>query len=67
MQLNTDIHAMTRLVTICAWCQRVRDTHGHWQPTESREGHRVDVRFTHALCPDCADDLRSEYGLDEAI
>lgn len=45
--------AESGLVPVCAWCQSVRDTSGHWAPI----GHLVptspDLSLTHTICPAC--------------
>ena len=41
------------LVSVCAWCKRIRDEGGSWQPLESYIASRSEAKFTHALCEEC--------------
>jgi light-regulated signal transduction histidine kinase (bacteriophytochrome) len=41
------------LLPICAWCKKVRDEPDYWRGVEEFIEDRVDVRFTHGICPDC--------------
>ncbi len=42
-----------RLLTCCAWCQRVKDDYGGWSALGLFRGLTCRVRFTYAICPDC--------------
>jgi hypothetical protein len=44
------------LLHMCAWCRRIREQHGQWEPVEAFFEHRSLVRFSHGICPRCADD-----------
>jgi hypothetical protein len=41
------------LISICAWCNRIRDERGLWQQLEKFIESHSDAKFTHAMCPDC--------------
>jgi len=43
------------LVPICAWCKNIRDDDGYWQSVEKYIQQNADVKFSHGLCPDCAE------------
>jgi PAS domain-containing protein len=51
-----------RLVPICAHCKKVRDHH-RWTSVEGYFSDRLDVDFSHGLCPDCAHELYPNVGL----
>jgi hypothetical protein len=39
------------LPIVCAWCERVRTSAGHWE--ESDDLGRDAAEATHGICPDC--------------
>lgn len=47
------------LLPICANCKRIRDERGYWHSVERYISERLDVRFTHGVCPEC---MRTLYG-----
>ncbi|MEW6510832.1 MAG: hypothetical protein AB1428_07725 [Bacteroidota bacterium] len=61
IQLNTELQAalaevkqLSGLLPICAWCKRIRDDGGNWEPIETYISVHSDADFTHGICPDCA-------------
>jgi hypothetical protein len=61
MQLNGDLQAaldevkkLSGLLPICAWCKRIRDENGNWEPVETYITVHSEADFTHGICPDCA-------------
>jgi DNA-binding response OmpR family regulator len=47
------------LLCICSDCKRIRDQE-QWQTLENYFGTRLDVAFTHSLCPKCIELRRKE-------
>ena len=47
-----------QLGTRCAWCTRVKDG-GRWvaETAEHSSGATDELRWSHGICPDCADQL----------
>lgn len=41
------------LVSMCAWCTKVRDRDGRWQGLEEYLRERTGEEFTHGICPAC--------------
>jgi PAS domain S-box-containing protein len=41
------------LISICAWCKRVRDERGSWQALEQYVESHSAMKFTHGLCGEC--------------
>ena len=41
------------LLPICAYCKKVRNDSDYWQRVESFLGDRLDLTFSHGICPDC--------------
>jgi PAS domain S-box-containing protein len=48
------------LISICAWCKRIRDERGSWQRLESYIESHSETKFTHGLCRDCLQRLDPE-------
>jgi AmiR/NasT family two-component response regulator len=41
------------LLSICAYCHKIRDEEGHWKKFETYIEERSDVAFAHGICPEC--------------
>lgn len=41
------------LLTVCAWCARVRATSGEWRTADAVEARPI---VTHGICPDCLEE-----------
>ena len=48
------ITALDDLLSVCAWCRRVRDDNGEWGGVEPGPQEHCRGHFTHGICPDCA-------------
>ena len=49
-----EVHQLSGLLPICAWCKRIRDDDGNWQQIESYITVHSEADFTHGICPECA-------------
>lgn len=47
-------------LAICSSCKKIRDEQGNWQQMESYIHDRSEARFSHGLCPHCAQKLYPE-------
>jgi len=56
-----DVKLLSGLVPICANCKKIRDDQGYWTQIESFIQDRTDAKFSHSICPDCAQKLYPEY------
>jgi PAS domain-containing protein len=55
-QLQGALEKVTQLegmLPICASCRKIRDDGGYWAQIEDYLGTRVQVEFTHGICPEC--------------
>ncbi len=59
--VNELIH-LSKLLPICANCKKIRDEKGSWENIETFMEARVDVDFSHGLCPDCMKKLYGNQG-----
>jgi DNA-binding response OmpR family regulator len=53
LQLQSAARDLEGLLSICAYCKRIRDDQNQWQPAEQYLGHRTDSSFARTLCPEC--------------
>ena len=49
-----EVKTLSGLLPICANCKKIRDDKGYWNQIEIYMTKRIDVEFTHGLCPNCA-------------
>jgi PAS domain S-box-containing protein len=45
--------ALAGLISICAWCKRIRNEGGSWQQLENYIESHSEASFTHGICQDC--------------
>jgi len=57
---RAEVETLSGLLPICAWCKKVRDDHGYWQRVEEYFEQRQQIRFTHGICADCADEFKKD-------
>jgi hypothetical protein len=57
-----EIKTLSGLLPICAWCKRIRDDDGHWTQLEAFVKDRTEAEFTHGICPECTETVRSPRG-----
>jgi hypothetical protein len=60
MQSRAEIETLSGLLPICAWCKKVRNDDGYWQQVEDYFSLHSRLKFTHGVCLDCLDKIRSE-------
>ncbi len=49
-----EVQRLSGLLRMCAWCRRIRNDRGEWEPFEVYVMAHSDVDITHGICPDCA-------------
>jgi hypothetical protein len=50
-----------RLITICAWCKKVRNSEGVWRRLQAQVQAYTNAEFTHGICPTCAEQSYNAY------
>ncbi len=55
-----EVKTLQGLIPICAQCKKIRDDGGIWNQIEGYLSRHTDARFSHGICPDCAQVLRAE-------
>ncbi len=51
--LKNEINTLRQIIPICASCKKIRDDDGFWQNVENYFSTRIDVQFSHSMCPEC--------------
>jgi hypothetical protein len=54
---DSEIKKLRGLLPICSSCKKIRDDHGYWQQIEEYIRQHSGAKFTHGLCPACANKL----------
>jgi sigma-B regulation protein RsbU (phosphoserine phosphatase) len=49
----SQVNRLQGLLPICSYCKKVRDDQNYWQRVETYISDRIDVRFSHGICPGC--------------
>ena len=56
-----EVKILSGFLPICASCKKIRDDKGYWSQVESYISHHSEAKFSHGICPDCAEKLYPEY------
>ncbi len=57
------VRLLSGLLPICASCKKIRDDQGYWNQIESYVRDHSEAKFSHGICPECANKLYPELGL----
>lgn len=52
-QALSEVKRLTGMMRMCAWCRRIKNDEGLWEPLDLYVRKHSDVNFTHGICPDC--------------
>lgn len=56
----SELVELREIIPICAVCKQVRTDENYWVQVESYLKDRLDIDFTHGLCPSCRDNYLDE-------
>ncbi|MDQ6656071.1 MAG: hypothetical protein M3Y80_09690, partial [Verrucomicrobiota bacterium] len=59
--LRTRVQTLEGILPICGFCKDIRDESGNWQRMESYVSKRSQAKFSHGLCPKCAEKHYGEF------
>lgn len=59
-QALTEVRTLSGMIPICGWCKNVRSDTGFWQNVEQYIRSRTDAKFSHGICPACAEKFKAE-------
>ena len=57
------VKKLSGLIPICASCKKIRDDNGYWSQIESYIRSRSEAKFSHGICPECAEKLYPDCDL----
>ena len=52
-----DVKILKGFLPICANCKNIRDDQGYWNQVEKYISYHSEAKFTHGICPKCAEEL----------
>jgi DNA-binding response OmpR family regulator len=59
-QALAEVKRLTGLLPICSYCKRIRSDDDYWVQLESYLATHTDAQFTHGVCPQCFEAVRSQ-------
>ena len=54
-RMESGTNVLRELLPICSYCKRIRDTNGYWNNIEVYIAARLNINFTHSVCPKCGE------------
>ncbi|MFC1844238.1 hypothetical protein ACFLZ5_05555 [Thermodesulfobacteriota bacterium] len=51
------VKTLSDFLPICANCKKIRNDKGYWDQVEKYISDHLEVKFTHGICPKCAEEL----------
>ena len=58
--LHRRVEQLEGLLPICAFCKSIRNKAGNWEPIETYISERSHATFSHGICPDCSEKMKSD-------
>lgn len=56
----SQVKQLQGLLPICSYCKKVRDDQNYWQKVDTYISDRIDLQFSHGICPDCLDQMTAK-------
>jgi phosphoserine phosphatase RsbU/P len=56
----SQVKQLQGLLPICSYCKKVRDDQNYWQKVDTYLSDRIDVQFSHGVCPECLNRVTTE-------
>ena len=60
---TTELMLLRKIVPICMHCKRIRNADNSWEEIEEYLLRKIDLKFTHSLCPVCRKNLYPKFDL----
>ena len=60
-----EVKRLSGFLPICSHCKKIRNDKGYWDQIETYISRHSEAKFTHGICPDCAQELYPELNLYE--
>jgi CheY-like chemotaxis protein len=61
--LRQHVKRLEGLLSICAYCKKIRDEHSQWGQMERYVTQHSEAQFSHGICPECLAKVLRESGL----
>lgn len=61
-----NVHKLSGLLPICAYCHSIRDDSNYWHRVEEYVSEHSDATFSHGICPDCRLRVEGEMAAESA-
>jgi hypothetical protein len=61
----TELLTLHGLLAVCAYCKKIRDDQQNWQQIDAYFTERLDINFSHGVCPDCMKKFFEEFDRHE--
>jgi sigma-B regulation protein RsbU (phosphoserine phosphatase) len=62
-----EIKRLEGILPICAYCKKIRDDRNRWQRVEEYMQARSEARFSHSVCPECAEKVLAGIEAEPSI
>lgn len=59
----SSVQTLQGLLPICCYCKKIRDDGNYWHRVESYISGHAKVRFSHGICPDCSEKMKSDLNI----
>jgi len=56
----TELTELRKMLPICSKCKKIRNDKQYWEDVDVYFRKKADIKFSHGICPDCANKLYSE-------
>lgn len=66
LQDISELIQLRSLIPICSSCKKVRNDDSYWQSLESHFRERLDIQFSHGICPDCREKMYPELSEEKS-
>ncbi|MFH0977336.1 MAG: hypothetical protein V1874_16270 [Spirochaetota bacterium] len=63
IKTRQEVKVLQGLIPICARCKKIRDDKGSWNHLEAYIQRHSEAKFSHGICPECANQLYPEMQL----
>jgi ligand-binding sensor domain-containing protein len=57
----SEIKTLRGLIPICSVCKKIRSAPGDWEQMEAYISEHTEAKFSHGYCPDCYEQVRTEF------
>lgn len=55
-RLEKRVQTLEGMLSICGFCKKIRSEGGDWEPLDAYLTHHSNTKFSHGLCPNCANE-----------